>query len=66
MIEAGPLDQGEDAFIIPRLASSGPAWYFYNMTSVPQPDAYNRTFGMPAGHVVGGGSAVNGMWFGRG
>lgn len=66
VIEAGPLDEGEDAFIIPRLQGSGPAKYYYNLTSIPQPGAYNRTFGLTAGHLVGGGSAVNGMFFDRG
>jgi choline dehydrogenase-like flavoprotein len=38
----------------------------YNVTSVPQPGLNNRSVGIFAAHVVGGGSAVNGMFFDRG
>lgn len=38
----------------------------FNITSVPQPGLNNRTVGILAAHVVGGGSAVNAMFFDRG
>lgn len=39
---------------------------YYNVTTVPQPGLNNRTRTVPAGCVVGGSSAVNGMIFDRG
>lgn len=38
----------------------------FNVTSVAQPGLGNRTFALPIGAVVGGGSAVNGMAWDRG
>ena len=38
----------------------------FNYTSVPQPGLNNRTSTVYAGAVVGGGSAVNGMFLDRG
>jgi choline dehydrogenase-like flavoprotein len=38
----------------------------FNITSAPQPGINNRTAGVYAAHVVGGGSAVNAMFFDRG
>jgi choline dehydrogenase-like flavoprotein len=38
----------------------------YNLTTVPIPGLSNRTFAAAAGAVVGGSSAVNGMFFDRG
>ncbi|KIM21073.1 GMC oxidoreductase [Serendipita vermifera MAFF 305830] len=66
VIERGLLDQREEAFWIPLLAGQVPAKYLYNMTSTPQIGSHNRTFRLQAGCVVGGGSAINGMFFDRG
>lgn len=38
----------------------------YNITSIPQLGINNRTYALPAAHVVGGGTVVNGMFFDRG
>jgi choline dehydrogenase-like flavoprotein len=38
----------------------------YNITSLPIPGLENRTYRAAAGAIVGGGSAVNGMFFDRG
>lgn len=40
--------------------------HIYNITSVPQPGINNRTYSVLAGAVIGGGSAVNGLFFDRG
>lgn len=40
--------------------------FLYNLTSVPQPTANNRSFEVWNGCVVGGGSAVNGQLYNRG
>ncbi|PVF93076.1 alcohol oxidase [Serendipita vermifera] len=66
IIESGELDQGEDSMLVPHLIGTTPPKYLFNTTSTPQPGLGNRTFWVPAGHVVGGGSAVNGMFFDRG
>ncbi|PVF95344.1 alcohol oxidase [Serendipita vermifera] len=66
VIEAGDLDAGEDEILIPRYALGAPAKYFYNIPSVPQPGLNNRSELLTAGKVVGGGTAVNGMFMPRG
>ena len=66
VIERGLLDQHEEAFRIPRLLGTGPRKYYYNLTSTPQPGGDNRTFPLQAGCLVGGGSAINSMFFDRG
>ncbi|KAH8898109.1 alcohol oxidase [Thozetella sp. PMI_491] len=55
----------------PARRSAGPEFYtaatrFYNITSEPIPELNNRTMNVAAGCVIGGDSAVNGMFFGRG
>jgi choline dehydrogenase-like flavoprotein len=66
IIESGELDQGEDSMLVPHLIGTTPPKYFYNITSTPQPGLNNGSFIVLAAHVVGGGSAVNGMFFDRG
>lgn len=66
IIESGQLDEGEDYFRIPGALYSTPPKYFYNLTSTPQPATGNQTYALQAGFFVGGGSAVNGMFFDRG
>ncbi|KIM21071.1 GMC oxidoreductase [Serendipita vermifera MAFF 305830] len=66
VIESGQLDEREDAFLVPHSIGTAPPKYFYNLTSIPQSAGENRTFFVQAGCVVGGGSAVNGMFFDRG
>lgn len=66
VIESGQLDDGGESFRIPAASGNAPPEYYYNLTSIPQPASGNRTFGLQAGFVVGGGTAVNGMFFDRG
>lgn len=66
VIEAGDLDAGEDEILIPRYALGAPAKYWYNIASVPQVGLNNRSTTLQAGKIVGGGSAVNGMFMPRG
>ncbi|CAG8659184.1 639_t:CDS:2, partial [Acaulospora colombiana] len=66
VIEAGDLDAGEDEILIPRYALGAPAKYWYNLPSVPQVGLNNRSTVLQAGKIVGGGSAVNGMFMPRG
>lgn len=62
VIEAGPLDKGEDAVLIPGDDSFGTGPYLYSdIFSVPQPGLDNNTFEVLSGRVVGGGSVVNSM-----
>ena len=64
VIETGPFDQNEDFVLIPG------AWtiskYVSFIFSTPQPQLNNGVFPVLAGRVVGGGSAVNAMFFYRG
>lgn len=64
VIEYGYLVDGDDAILVPGLLNY--TRYVYNITSVPQRGLDNNTFTVPAGAVVGGGTAVNGMFFDRG
>lgn len=64
VIEYGYLVDGDDAVLVPGLLNN--TRYVYNITSVPQRGLENHTFTVPAGAVVGGGTAVNGMFFDRG
>lgn len=64
VIEYGYLVDGDDAVLVPGLLNN--TRYVYNITSVPQRGLDNNTFTVPAGAVVGGGTAVNGMFFDRG
>lgn len=64
VIEYGYLINGDDAVLVPGLLNN--TRYVYNITSVPQRGLDNNAFTVPAGAVVGGGSAVNGMFFDRG
>lgn len=73
VIEYGYLDMSHsiEAIVRPDLMN-GPsdeypgATRFYNLTSVPQPGLGGTTPPLFAGAVVGGSSAVNGMFFMRG
>lgn len=69
VIESGPLDLGEETVLIPGFFFGNKPTepkYTFNITSTPQPGLNNRTVGAYAAHVVGGGSAINGMFFDRG
>lgn len=64
VIEYGHLVDQDDRVLVPGLLDNTP--YLFNITSVPQRGLNNNTFAVPAGAVVGGGTAVNGMFFDRG
>lgn len=64
VIEYGPLDNHDPAILVPGLLD-GTA-YSFNITSKPQRGLDNRAFSIPAAAVVGGGTAINGMFFDRG
>lgn len=62
VIEFGSLAL-DDSFMPPFNVPASE--FLYNLTSVPQPNANNRTFPVINGRVVGGGSAVNGQLHNR-
>lgn len=66
VIEYGPLGKHEDQILVPGLLDLDNTPYWYNLTSTPQEGLNNRTFQVPAAAVVGGGTAINGMFFDRG
>ncbi|KAF7852913.1 hypothetical protein EAF04_010852 [Stromatinia cepivora] len=75
VIEAGTFHKNEDFITIPLVTTpnlpflgTGPrnTIYDYNTTSTPQPHLVNRPLALPAGEVIGGSSAINGMIFMRG
>ncbi|KAK4202779.1 putative GMC oxidoreductase [Triangularia verruculosa] len=63
VIEAGIFDQDEDNILIPgQFFTPFPFQYMYlPLPSVPQTALNNRSFNIPAGKVVGGGSVLNAM-----
>ncbi|KAG8163562.1 hypothetical protein KVR01_006859 [Diaporthe batatas] len=64
VVEAGPLDHGEDAVLVP--GAYNPAPYFWPMVSVPQTALNNTVHLATCARVVGGGSTINAMIFLRG
>ncbi|KAK4674869.1 hypothetical protein QC763_124480 [Podospora pseudopauciseta] len=67
VIEAGIFDQDEDNILIPgQFFTPFPFQYMYlPLPSVPQTALNNRSFNVPAGKVVGGGSVLNAMVYVR-
>ena len=66
-IEAGPLDQGEPDVLYPfNLYTEVGGQYDWNIGTVPQTQLNGNSRPTPAGHVVGGGSIINGMVWNRG
>jgi choline dehydrogenase-like flavoprotein len=62
VIEAGPLDQGQDGILVP--GDYAPYLYFWpGFNVVPQAGLNNRTPAAIAAQVVGGGSTINAMVF---
>lgn len=66
VVEAGDLASGEEAIFVPRNAMQIPQKYYYNLPSVPLAGLNNRSASILAGKVVGGSTAVNGMFMPRG
>ncbi|KAH7355004.1 choline dehydrogenase-like protein [Rhexocercosporidium sp. MPI-PUGE-AT-0058] len=65
VIEYGYVDNGSDILIPPSSPAVSPS-RVYNYTCLPQPELNNRTRRPTAAAVLGGGSAINGMYFDRG
>lgn len=67
LIEAGGLDQAEDYITIPILAGKAQKTkYDWDYPTVPQKELNNMVMSIPAGKLIGGGSALNGMMLDRG
>ncbi|KXX79129.1 Oxygen-dependent choline dehydrogenase [Madurella mycetomatis] len=64
VIEAGPFDQDEEGVLIPGAYFPVP-YLWIPLPSTPQAALNGRSFNVPAGKVVGGGSVVNAMVFVR-
>ncbi|KAG6866545.1 hypothetical protein C0991_002030 [Blastosporella zonata] len=68
LLEAGPTDEGllesEVPFLCTHLTPDTP--YDWNFTTTPQPGLGGRAIPYPAGHILGGGSAVNYLIYTRG
>ncbi|KAF1915743.1 GMC oxidoreductase-domain-containing protein [Ampelomyces quisqualis] len=65
VVEYGPLNN-DSSILLPSETLVSHADRYYNITSVPIPGLLNVTRPVLAGAIVGGGSAVNGMFFDRG
>ncbi|KAJ4342566.1 hypothetical protein N0V95_006906 [Ascochyta clinopodiicola] len=66
VIEAGPDGRQEPGIYIPgRKGSTLGGRFDWNLTTVPQPSANNRTFAQNRGKVLGGSSALNLMSWDR-
>jgi choline dehydrogenase len=64
VVEAGPLDAGEDAILVP--GAYNPAPYFWPMVSVLQSALNNTVHLATCARVVRGGTTINAMIFLRG
>ncbi|KAL1794907.1 hypothetical protein ACET3X_006723 [Alternaria dauci] len=64
VVEYGPFDQKEDGVMIPGAYFPVP-YLWLPLMSTPQTALNNKSFGVPCGRVVGGGSVVNAMFFHR-
>ena len=64
VIEAGPFDKDEDSVLVPGAYFPVP-YLWLPLPTVPQRALNGRSFNVPAGRVVGGGSVVNAMVFVR-
>lgn len=64
IVEYGFLYARPSDIEVPGLLNAAP--YEFNITSAPQRGLDDSTFAVPAAAVVGGASAINGMFFDRG
>ena len=64
IVEYGFLYADPSDIEVPGLLNATP--YEFQITSTPQRGLDNSTFAVPAAAVVGGASAINGMFFDRG
>ena len=69
VIEAGPLvsdGAAEEELVIPGYNGRMGTRYQWNITSVPNAGLNNRAELVPSARIVGGATAINGMFFARG
>ncbi|PPR04284.1 hypothetical protein CVT26_004071 [Gymnopilus dilepis] len=66
VLEAGPTNEGVITSEAPFLVLNIPSTYQWNFTTTPQTAAGGRAMNYPRGHILGGSSAVNGMFYTRG
>ncbi|KAF2464125.1 choline dehydrogenase [Lindgomyces ingoldianus] len=67
VVEFGPIVDNDTSLVMPSKGGSGfPTQYMYNITSLPQTNLSGRTSSVPASAILGGGSAINAMFFDRG
>ncbi|KAF9484384.1 pyranose dehydrogenase [Pholiota conissans] len=67
LIEAGPSNEGVQDSIIPGLAFGlGNSPFDWNFTTTPQKGLNGRVIAFERGHILGGSSSVNGMFYTRG
>lgn len=64
-MEYGPLEANLE-ILTPAIGLTNFPADMYNYTSLPQPGIRNQTAVLRGGAIVGGGSAVNSMFFDRG
>lgn len=64
VVEAGPLDDGENAILVP--GAYNPSTYFWPIVSLPQEQLNNSVHLATCARVMGGGSTINAMIFLRG
>ncbi|KAH8807221.1 hypothetical protein F5884DRAFT_880018 [Xylogone sp. PMI_703] len=62
VIEAGPLDKGENFIYVPGFRNPSP-YFWPNLNTQPQTELNNQVIPLYCGKVVGGGSTVNSMVF---
>lgn len=65
VIEAGSFDAGQQAVLVPGAFDQTAIPYYWDITSAPQTALGNRSFSVPIGKAVGGGSVGNSMVFFR-
>lgn len=65
VVEYGPLENDSQT-LVPAIGLTNITADMYNYTSIPQPGMNNQTAVLRGGALVGGGSAVNSMYFDRG
>ncbi|TEB27972.1 pyranose dehydrogenase [Coprinellus micaceus] len=67
VIEAGPSHEGVLDSMVPNFSFNlQNTIHDWNYTSTPQPGLNNRSVAIPRGHMLGGCSSINGMFYTRG
>jgi choline dehydrogenase-like flavoprotein len=66
VVEYGVFDNNDPSIIFPPWDKHVDAAAIFNLTSIPQRGLNNRSLPVVGGAIVGGSSAVNGMFLSRG